>query len=214
MNRKVLGLIAVIATILIVLFSVRGFNEGDKEKDVVISVPEATEQQEAVASVDDNKEEIAESDEVKEDEAFVSAGVEEMQQLKEEAVKENPLTEEQMIKIAQEQVKNFYTLGMVNSEEELKSVAKKFYYYYEEGLKSAKEYYDPGVSKNLKIKYEQETVTKNGTDTFTYVAITTPSADNIKTKIVDTFKQNITIDLKKGSDGIYKVIYLKANLIN
>ncbi|WP_339192604.1 hypothetical protein NST68_30710 [Paenibacillus sp. FSL E2-0230] len=206
MNRKVLGLIAVVAVILIVLFSLRGFNDGDKEKKVVVNVPDAKEQQEAVTSVDD-KEEIAESDKVKEDETFVSAGVEEIQQLKEEAGKENPLTEEEMIKIAQEQVENFYSFSVVDSEEELKVLAKKFYYYYnEDSFKNAKTYYEPNTNRNLKLAFEEETVTKNGKDTFTYVGIVESSTENIKTNAIDTFKQHMTIDLMKGENGDYKIV--------
>ncbi|MEK5256589.1 hypothetical protein NST74_24275 [Paenibacillus sp. FSL F4-0125] len=207
MNRKVLGVIGVIAVILVVLFSVRGFNDGDKDKKVVINVPEATEQQEVVVPVNDNKEEIVESVEVKDDKTFVSEGVKEIQQLKEEAGKENPLTEEEMFKISQEQIQNYFSFSIVDSEEELKVLAKKFYYYYnDDSLEHAKTRYEPGVNKNLKLEFKQENTTKNGRDTFTYVGMVTVSADNIKTKSVDSFTQKITIDFMKATDGTYKVI--------
>lgn len=207
MNRKVLGVIAVIAVIIVVLFSVRGLNDGDKEKEVVVNVPDATEQHEVVVPVDDKKEEIVESVEVKDDKTFVSEGVKEIEQLKEEAAKENPLTEEEMIKISQEQVNNYFSFSFVDSEEELKILAKKFYYYYnDDSLEHAKKRYEPGVNKNLKLDFKQETTTKNGRDTFTYVGMVTVSADNIKTKSVDSFTQKITIDFMKATNGTYKVI--------
>lgn len=207
MNRKVLGLIAVVTVILIVSYIVKGFNDGDKEKEVVIKVPVAIEQQEAVASFDVKKEEIVASDTAKEEEAFVSEGIRELQQLQEEAGKENPLTEEEMIKIAQEQVENYFLFSVVDSEEELKVLAKKFYYYYDDdSLEHAKTRYEPGVNRNLKVEFQQDSVTKNGKDTFTYVGMVTASANNIKTKSLDSFTQKITIEFMKATNGTYKVI--------
>lgn len=112
-----------------------------------------------------------------------------------------------MIKIAQEQVVNFYSFSVVDSEEELKVLAKKFYYYYnEDSLKNAKTYYEPNTNRNLKLAFEEETVTKNGKDTFTYVGIVESSTENIITNAIDAFKQHMTIDLMKGENGDYKIV--------
>lgn len=213
MNRKVLGLIAVVAVILIVSFSVKGLNDEDKEKKIVANIPVATQQREAVVSLEVKKEEIVASDSAKEEEAFVSKGVKEIQQLQEEAGKENPLTEKQMIDIAQDQVKTYYSFLIVDTERELEDLAKKFYFYYDSGLENAKKIYTPGLNSNMKVAFVNEKVTKNGKDAFTYVAKTSLSVDDDKTKTVDSIKQNVNIEFLKAQDGTYKVVYIDSATI-
>lgn len=194
MKSKILALIAVLVVILLVLVSVRGFDVGAEEKEAFINVPDVTKKQEAVAS-----------DGAKEEEVIVSIDIKELQQLKEES-KENPLTEQQMIVIAKDQVNSYFSIYGADSKEEVKTISNKVFYYADRGYDVIVKHLEPNAYDNIQLKFADEKVIKSGTVDFSYTAILDVNIGDVKTKEIYTYKYNVSADFRKGTDDTYKLV--------
>ncbi|OME27756.1 hypothetical protein [Paenibacillus odorifer] len=177
MNRKVLSLITVIVVIAVVIFSIGRLDNGAKEKKVVVNVSDTTVNQNAVITDGAKEEKILDPD-----------GVKELQQLKEEAAKENSLTEQQMIGIAQDQINTYVSIYNADSKEEVKNISNKVFYYADRGYDVIVKHLEPYAYDNIQLQFADEKVLGNGTVDFSYTAILDVDISDVKTKEIYKYK--------------------------
>ncbi|MEK5256584.1 hypothetical protein NST74_24250 [Paenibacillus sp. FSL F4-0125] len=194
MNRKVLALITVIVVITIVIFSIGLFDNGAKEKKAVVNVSDTTDNQKTVIT-----------DGAKEKEVLDSDG-KELQQLKEEAATENPLTEQQMIEIAQDQVNTYFSIYSADSKEEVKNISNEVFYYADRGYDVIVKHLEPYAYDNIELVFADEKVLNNGTVDFSYTAILDVDISDVKTKEIYKYKYEVSADFRKGTDDNYKLV--------
>ncbi|OMD37531.1 hypothetical protein [Paenibacillus odorifer] len=194
MNRKVLALIMVIVVITIVIFSFGRSDNGAKEKIAVVNVSDNTNNQKAVITDGAKGKEVLDLD------------GKELQPLKEEAAKENPLTEQQMIGIAQDQVNTYFSIYSADSKEEVKSISNKVFYYADRGFDVIVKHLEPYAYDNIQLNFTNEKVLKNGSVDFSYTAILDVDISDVKTKEIYKYKYEVFADFRKGTNGTYKLV--------
>ncbi|WP_339192598.1 hypothetical protein NST68_30685 [Paenibacillus sp. FSL E2-0230] len=193
MNRRVLALITVIVVITIVIYSIGRSDNGVKEKIAVVNVSDTTDNHKAVIT-----------DGAKEKEVLDSDG-KELQLLKEEAAKENQLTEQQMIGIAQDQVNTYFSIYSADSKEEVKNISNKVFYYADRGYDVIVKHLEPYAYDNIQLDFTDEKVLKNGSVDFSYTANLDVDISDVKTKEIYKYKYKVSADFRKGTDDTYKL---------
>lgn len=143
----------------------------------------------------------------------VSEDTKELAELMEDASKDNPYTEEEMINAAREAVTKINLIYSANSEDDVQQVLSVYANpeVYEEAIRK---YYAPNENKNYRISFDSESVEKVGKTNFRYKAMVTTQVtgaiNNQEYKMVEA----VDLEFTKNSDGEFKIVNVEATVIS